>query len=245
MGVMQRYFPAEFLTESPSIILFSKQRMLIDWTSLALGRHCRLAVEERNDIDVLHTRLTSEKSSVVLMEWCPKGDTLAHIVRLREKCADVGILLLCSPENCAGRVAAYSAGADICLPLPIAAEELLVVVMTLAQRLKRIEAVLPTFSSGLSLCLKSGELRYGEKTLCLHRPELDFMQALAEAPRHFLSNEALLERLRYPNDIYGKRRLEVMLSRFRQRLKPLLAENNAISAGRGKGYGLTIPINIL
>ncbi len=255
MTAAQRYLPSLPLTSalnSKRVVLLSRNETACSMVEQALKGQYQLFSGDVKKAPNLHdvaSELIKDSGAVLAILVHEVGDdSLECIGVLRQRYPWLGVLALCMPNDITERLAAYVAGADVCLALPIAEAELCAVTATLIRRLgipERNEQQ-DAARQALFLNVERGELCYQGKTLPLHRPELDFLQALARAPGNFLSSEQILEILgHHDDDFYGKKRVQVMLSRLRGRIEKQLANLDVVSAIRGKGYSLNTPLAVV
>ena len=114
-------------------------------------------------------------------------DSLECIGVLRQRYPWLGVLALCMPNDITERLAAYVAGADVCLALPIAEAELCAVTATLIRRLgipERNEQQ-DAARQALFLNVERGELCYQGKTLPLASSRVGFFTSLGARARKF------------------------------------------------------------
>ncbi|SEJ25176.1 DNA-binding response regulator, OmpR family, contains REC and winged-helix (wHTH) domain [Pseudomonas linyingensis] len=207
----------------------------------ALARH-GYSVAGGGTADALYELPAGTHFDIALVDQeLPGEDTLSLMARLRQIQPDIGIALLSARHNLDDRIAAYRHGADLSLGKPAEPAELCAALDALGRRLKVNPAA---GGGGLTLELASCLLHVPGGSLSLRRQEVEVLYALALAPGNFLESWQLLERLGKPLDIYGKAQLEVLISRLRSRLKSLPPGSNPIRAERGRGYRLTLAMQV-
>jgi DNA-binding response OmpR family regulator len=185
---------------------------------------------------------------VVLGDDLPGELGPAACARLRRSDAHLGLVLLGTGEGREPRIAARSAGADAYLPLPLDAQELLLVVSRLHERTEaqRLEARraggLPgrpqTSSAAWSLDLRAGQLvaPNGLRKRVSHSERL-LLGALAGEPQP-RSHVELAAVLGLSADGMDKHRLEVIVSRLRSGVQRETGLALPLAAVRGLGYEL-------
>lgn len=255
MTAAQRYLPSlslKLALNPKRVVLLSRNEETGSIIEHALKSQyqlfCADAKKALNLHDVASEIITEQGAVLAIVVHETGDDVLQCVATLRQRYPWLGVLVLCAGDDINARLDAYVAGADLCLALPLANEELCIVTATLIRRLRIPETGLLQEVSCHALCLnlERGELCYQGKTLPLHRPELDFLHALILAPDNFLSNEHILKVLGHDDDdFYGKKRVHVMLSRLRGRVEKQWANLSLVSATRGKGYSLAQPLSIL
>lgn len=171
----------------------------------------------------------------------PGEDGLSLVKRIRASHPQVGIILATARASVQDRVDGYAHGADVYLPKPVAAQELLAVVRNLGQRIERqqggvaVGVVLHT-----SRMLVKGPL--GQTGLT--QSEVVLLGALARAVDRQLEHWQVAQHLSEGQEI-SKDNLEVRLGRLRKKLVACGAEMPAIKVIRGKGYKLCSPLEVL
>lgn len=169
----------------------------------------------------------------------PGEDGLSLARRLRAAEPDVGIIMLTARDRLHERVQGYADGADVYLAKPIEVEELDAVIRALGRRLR------PPASRGLRLDRERLQLLGPGGTVRLSAAECDLLIGLARAPERSLESWQLIELLGKPVAQYRKSSLEVHLVRLRAKLAEAGALGESIVALRGRGYRLTLPIDVL
>lgn len=207
----------------------------------ALSRH-GYSVAGGDSADALYESPAGTHFDIALVDrHLPGEDAFDLSARLRQTRPDIGIVMLSASHSLDDRVAGYRHGADLCLGKPTAAVELCAALDALARRLI---VGPPAAGDALVLELAGGLLHTPQGPLSLRRQEVEALSGLALAPGNFLESWQLLERLGKPLDLYGKAQLEVLISRLRSRLKALQPEGNPIRAERGRGYRLTLALQV-
>lgn len=174
----------------------------------------------------------------------PGEDGFSLAARLRNAQPDMGIVILSAYHSLDEKVTGYRQGADIYLAKPIAIEELCAAIDALARRIA-LKTIQPVQDEPYFLDLKAHLLRTPSGVLELRYQEVDILCALALAPERSLESNQLLQKLHKTQDAYGKAQLEVMISRLRSRLREYFPEQNPIRAERGRGYRLSIELQII
>lgn len=233
--------PATAHSPTLRVLVLEADRTQRETLSENLARH-GYSVACGDAAEALYELPAAPHFDIALVDQQLQGEeTLSLVARLRQIQPDVGIVLLSARYSLDDRIAAYQQGADLCLGKPAVPAELCAALDSLGRRLK-VNA--PPPGAGLTLELASCLLHAAEGSLRLRRQEVEALYALALAPGNFLESWQLLERLGKPLDVYGKAQLEVLISRLRSRLKTLHSGSNPIRAERGKGYRLTLALQV-
>lgn len=175
---------------------------------------------------------------VVLDIGLPGEDGLSIAARLRAKHPMLGIVMLSARTMLEDRIAGHSLGADNYLCKPVEMEELIAVVGARARAVERAAGVESLW-------------HFSPRKLTLHSPEglrLDLTNAenqvlatLLAAPGQQTSRHALIRALGGNPDDYDIRRLEVTISRLRQKIRGLCPDANPVRALRNQGYAFVDP----
>jgi len=167
--------------------------------------------------------------------------------RLRESLPQTGIVICTGRTSLIDRIAGYKqGGADFYLTKPVSPDELVLVIESLARRLKKSAA-----SDSWSLSLRDRTLQGSlpHQKLQLTSREKTLLVALMQAKDNSLDSGVLC-------DLFGdedsdrsisKNALEELLARLRKKFKTVRAEGSepAIKSVWGKGYQLCILVNFI
>lgn len=170
----------------------------------------------------------------------PGMDGITLSKRLRSLNPRLGIIMLTMHKDLHRKLQSYEAGADLFLIKPVPSAELLAAIQSLVNRLKPID------------CHESLALRFDpikQKLTLEEKPsealsfkETKILQALLRANQQQLEYWEILELLDLDLDNKGRKQLEVIMSRFRQKLVRASGLPDCLVAVRGKGYRLTLEV---
>lgn len=168
----------------------------------------------------------------------PYEDGYSIAKRLRETYPNIGIVMLSARVRSVDRTEGYRSGADVYLTKPLHTQELIAVIEGLAR--KFVVRELPKYTLERNKKLLSCPQG---KFCSLTSVESSLFELLALSPQRTAHKEFLADQIsqRLGREITPQA-LAVYLSRLRIKCKEDLALNNPITADRGIGYSLTIPL---
>lgn len=167
---------------------------------------------------LLDNWLAQNRCDVLLLDLTLPGEDGLSIAQRLSTRHDFRIIMFTSRIMSDERVAGFEAGADVYLNKPVNFAELVAVITRLTKRLYLDstittqpfwQLVLPLFS----LISPSG------KQIKLTTNESHFLTFLAETPNNYLTREGLEQKLWKMSNSHTARRLEVLVSRLRQKLQ--------------------------
>lgn len=198
-------------------------------------QHHDMQVESFDDGQKLGAWLQHNRCDVILLDVnLPDEDGLSIAKRLSSR-TDFRIVMLTARVLDEDRIAGFNAGADVYLPKPVVLNELIAVIRRLTQRLPQAVSSFWKLNSKKSLLLSPDGIE-----LKLTTSEVNFLKLLSNASEHYLTRDELEQKLWGVKDVYIARRLDVLVSRLRQKLAPF--EKEFIQTYWREGYGLTIEI---
>ncbi|WP_198401094.1 response regulator transcription factor [Thiomicrospira microaerophila] len=174
------------------------------------------------------------------------GITLAQ--RLRAIYPAIGIIMLTMHQDLDKKLQSYEAGADIFLSKPIAAEELIATIGSLTKRLRPSTEAEPDITPILlanrlrfdpvkqKIWLRDGTVE------ALSLKEAKILNQFRMAKNQQLEYWELLETNQLDFDTKGRKQLEVIMSRLRQKLVRISERMDCLIALRGVGYKLTLEL---
>lgn len=169
----------------------------------------------------------------------PGEDGISLTRRIRAAQPGAAIVMTTVRTGLDQRIAGYDSGADIYLPKPVAAGELIACLEALARRL------IVRRPATLALTLTTRQLSGYRSSVILQPGECHVLAALARASQRTLERWQL-EQL-YGIDIEGPSRavLDVRVSRLRRKLQDVGADAKSLRAIPGLGYQLCQHIALL
>lgn len=175
----------------------------------------------------------------------PGADGFSLTRRFRASHPLAGIIMVTARNTLGDKLEGYEVGTDMYLSKPVAPEELVAAVNTVARRLQA-QSTQGHGQTGMSLqldsrrCVLTGPL--GNSTLV--SAEATVLTALARAPGQSLEVWQLLELLGLDLDSYAKATFEVRLARLRKKLVQVGAEKSSLRAIGRSIYQLTVTLQI-
>ncbi len=176
--------------------------------------------------------LKKNQCDLVLLDLnLPDGDGLMIAKNLSHR-SDLRIVILTARVMTVDRIAGFEAGADAYLQKPVDLGELIAVMKRLLQRLPTPTQKWQLKTEMTQIVLPNGEV------IKLTSNENRFLQLLKNAPEQFLTRNELENGLWGLSDLHTTRRLEVLISRLRQKLDYKLIQTNW-----GGGYSLNASLD--
>ncbi|WP_353431453.1 response regulator transcription factor [Polynucleobacter sp. MWH-UH23A] len=206
----------------------------------------KFIVYEVNNGIALNDLLLRESVDLVILDLNLPGQSGFVIAKsIRHQYPQMGIVMLTARTGLIDRINSYESGADIYLPKPTPALELLAAINSLTRRFAENDLenwILHSHSSQLSP-------PHGANRINLIAAESTLLKALAQAPNRSLESETICEILseQLAAEQMTKRSLENVISRLRKKLQPILVgqERRIIHSIWGTGYQLCLPIIVV
>lgn len=176
---------------------------------------------------------------VILDIGLPGEDGLSIAMRLRAARPTLGIVMLTARTMLEDRIAGHRLGADNYLCKPVEMEELVAVVGARARSADSaaVQEAFWTFNAKeLSLQAPTGE------RLPLTHTEYQILATLIATPGQQACRADLIRALGGNPDDYDIRRLEVAISRLRQKIRAICPNANPVRALRNQGYAFVAPV---
>ncbi len=206
-------------------------------TGLTLfGHNVRAAA----DGAALDSALAESAADIVILDLgLPVEDGLSIALRLRQQARRCGIIMLTARGKLDDRILGLSSGADLYFVKPVDIRELDAAIRSLARR----------------LCLdRSRAWRFDRQTANLVTPrgasiplsaqESILVGVLLESAGNNVSRQEIFTALRQPDDFYGDRRLETLISRLRAKVRAADPESTLpIRARHSLGYAFLAEVN--
>ena len=174
----------------------------------------------------------------------PGENGLSIAKRLRAAYPLVGIIMVTARTALQDRVQSYDSGADLFLPKPFDAKELVSIVRSFEMRMKRSDNAL--HGQDYVLHTESFTLRTPEgNSVALTDSDVHILQLLGRAKDQQLEHWQLAEQLGLDIDNEKtKANLEVRITRLRKKIATD-ASQSIIHPIRGVGYKLCIPLKVI
>ena len=237
---------------SPEILLIDDDRRLADMVGRYLGQ-AGFAVQHQGTAREGLETLGRQVPGLVLLDlMLPDGDGLDVCRQIRQMtgaAATVPVLMLTARGETTDRIVGLEIGADDYLPKPFEPRELVARVQTVLRRFRAASSgggadsagVHPEDASVLRFeglvidPVRRSVLRHDEE-VALTGTEYELLLMLAREPGRVFSRDDILGRLRgHEVDLYS-RAVDIVVSRLRRKLEPLVA----IKTLRNVGYALAL-----
>jgi two-component system OmpR family response regulator len=203
-------------------------------------------VDTATDALELRSALSKNSYDLVFLDLnLPGEDGLSCCRWLRSVYPDIGVVMLTARVMGGERAEGYSAGADIYLTKPTRAEEVLSATSNLMRRIQR--AKVPVHSDHCTWTLNTSDLYLvspNAEAISLTAKECAVLKRLAQVSGvcgYVDILDALLVDSAKPSE---KAKLEVIISRLRQKLNRLHTKGMEIRTVVGSGYRLMTPLLI-
>jgi DNA-binding response OmpR family regulator len=203
-------------------------------------------VRQVNNGSSLDELLMYEPIKIIVLDLNLPGQNGLEIAkRIRSSFPNMGIIMLTARTGLVDRIKSYDNGADIYLPKPTPALELLAAIKSLERRLG--EAEQPELWS-LEPVRRHLTAPGAAQSIALTAIEVYLLLALASAPNHSLDFESIQELLKKKYDFkeLTKRALENVISRLRKKISHAVGDDKVrcIQSVWGAGYQLCLPIAV-
>lgn len=177
------------------------------------------------------TTLRANQTDLVILDLgLPDMDGLAVLRSLRQRHAQLPVIILTARDKTTDKISGLDAGADDYLPKPFEISELLARLRVMERRLGTANSSLITVG-GVSLDTSSLALTVADQPLTLSRRELMVLKILMEGAGRIQSKQQLESRLYEWGDEVASNTIEVHVHHLRKKLP-----ENFIKTIRGVGY---------
>ncbi|CAN1523855.1 OmpR Response regulators consisting of a CheY-like receiver domain and a winged-helix DNA-binding domain [Methylophilaceae bacterium] len=206
-----------------------------------------MTVFEANSSVTLDELLMHKPVDLLILDLNLPGQNGFEIaVRIRQTIPNIGIIMLTARTAQKDRVKGYESGADIYLPKPTSAPELLAAVVSLHRRLHDQKNQSKwTLDVMQRLLIPRDDL----EVIPLTAIECLLIMTLTNAPNHSLDTDEICEIISQKNhgELVTKRALENIISRLRKKIAATVSEPKlqSIRSIWGLGYEICLPIAII
>lgn len=192
-----------------------------------------------NGADAYDYAVSGDYDGIILDVMLPRRDGLEVLSALRAAGSRTPVLLLTARTLVEDRIAGLDAGADDYLPKPFDMGELLARIRAMLRRREEFHPDLLRFGD-LTLNMRSGELRAGERSLVLPRQEYRLMEQLMLHHQTCQTSEELLVRAWGYDAETDINSVWLYISYLRKRLAAV-GSRAVIVSRRSVGYRLEMP----
>jgi two-component system, OmpR family, response regulator len=187
-------------------------------------------------------RLAAENFDAVILDvMLPEMDGFEACRRIRQA-SDIPVLMLTARGDVTDRVVGLELGADDYLPKPFEPRELAARLQTILRRRSAVTAEAPVPAptttlrfEGLLIDPQRREVQRQGERVELTGTEFELLSMLAQHPGHVFTRDEILNRLRGRDAELFTRAVDILVSRLRRKLEPLLC----IKTLRNTGYTFT------
>jgi OmpR family response regulator RpaB len=180
---------------------------------------------------------TDQYELVILDVMLPEQDGFEVCKQIR-KTSDIPIVMLTARGDVMDRIVGLEIGADDYLAKPFEPRELLVRIQSILKRAKKAtSSVEPTESTtrnfgGLTIELSSMQVFINGDEVSLSSMEYELLMLLSGSPQTLFSRDDILNELKGIDAELFSRSVDILVSRLRQKMKPL----ELIKTVRSRGY---------
>jgi len=198
-----------------------------------------MKVTEAEDPYIGLSLLTQKSFDLIILDLTLPGmDGLEVIPKIRE-ISNIPIIISSARDDITDKVIGMERGADDYMPKPYDPRELVSRIKTILRRTTVIEEKAPKEEALFVANEKAREIRFKGKSLELTAAEYDILGMLLEQKNGSVSREQLLYESEHIDDDSSIKNIDVIISRIRQKIAKIDAENIYIKPIRGVGYLLT------
>ncbi|WFE67810.1 response regulator transcription factor [Thiomicrospira sp. R3] len=224
-----------------NILLVEDQLIISDSLVIILeSKHYRVTAYDSAEAFLASESPINPFQLAILDISLPGIDGITLSKRLRAMNPNLGIIMLTMHKDLDRKLQSYEAGADLFLTKPVAAAELLAAIQSLA---KRLQTEQPADNLSFDPIKQKVQLNSGVSEALSYK-EARILRALVETEHQQLEYWELLELNNLDFDGKGRKQLEVIMSRLRQKLTRISAKPDCLLAVRKIGYKLTLGIKI-
>ncbi|MGS2717283.1 response regulator transcription factor [Eionea flava] len=182
-----------------------------------------------------YQQLQSQTYELVILDvMLPEQDGFEVCKQIR-KSSDIPIVMLTARGDVMDRIVGLEIGADDYLAKPFEPRELLARIQTILKRTQKVSKAssLSTLQYG-DLCIEqsSMDVTINGDAILLSAMEYQLLVLFASSPHVLLSRDDILHALKGVDTELFSRSVDILVSRLRQKLKPL----QVIKTVRGRGY---------
>ncbi len=183
--------------------------------------------------------LTQHKFDLIILDLTLPGmDGLEVIPKIRD-ITNIPIIISSARDDITDKVIGMERGADDYMPKPYDPRELVTRIKTILRRTYGAEDKVPEKEELFVLDTNAREIRFKGKSLELTAAEFDVLGMLLQHKNGSVSREQLLYESEHIDDDSSIKNIDVIISRIRQKIAKIDADNVYIKPIRGVGYLLT------
>jgi OmpR family response regulator RpaB len=215
-----------------SILLIDDDERLAELLSQYFTRHNLRLTSALRPSDGLAALQNGSFDLVILDIMLPEMDGFEVCKAIRKQ-NDIPIIMLTARGEVMDRVVGLELGADDYLPKPFEPRELVARIQNILKRARHLPTSKQTFAYGeLTLDTHLRRASIAGKTVSLSTMEYQLLELFARSPGKIFSRDEILNALKGVDADIFSRSVDILVSRVRQKLKPL----DVIKTVRGTGY---------
>ncbi len=182
--------------------------------------------------------LTQYKFDLIILDLTLPGmDGLEVITKIRKE-SNIPIIISSARDDITDKVIGMERGADDYMPKPYDPRELVTRIKTILRRTTYVEKI-EKKEELFIIDSKARAILFKEKSLELTAAEYDILNMLIQNKNGSVSREQLLYESTHIDDDSSIKNIDVIISRIRQKIAKIDADNIYIKPIRGVGYLLT------
>lgn len=183
--------------------------------------------------------LTQHAFDLIILDLTLPGmDGLEVIPKIREV-TNIPIIISSARDDITDKVIGLERGADDYMPKPYDPRELVTRIKTILRRTASVDEKTEKKEELFVIDDKAREIRFKGASLELTAAEYDILQMLIQHKNGSVSREQLLYESEHIDDDSSIKNIDVIISRIRQKIAKIDADNIYIKPIRGVGYLLT------
>ena len=216
----------------PHILLIDDDEKLADLLRQYFQKHQLSLASATRPSEGLKKISDTSFDLVILDIMLPEMDGFEVCKHIR-KHSDIPIIMLTARGEVMDRVVGLELGADDYLPKPFEPRELIVRIQNI---LKRVQQPPPSkdtlFFGDLTIDIRLRQASISDVDLSLSTMEYQLLALFAQSPGQTFTRDEILNHLKGIDSEILSRSVDILVSRLRQKLKPL----EIIKTVRGSGY---------
>ncbi len=219
-----------------TILLIDDDERLAEPLKIFLGQYDFQLISQTHPIEALDFLYNNPVALIILDIMLPEIDGFETCRRIRQF-LDTPIIMLTARGDVMDRVVGLELGADDYMPKPFEPRELVARIQNVLKRLNPVRTNREVLQfKGLVIDQQIQQVTLDNRVLELTSAEYRLLALLANEPHKIFSRDVIMNEMSgIDADLYS-RAVDILVSRLRQKLKPL----DAIKTIRSRGYQFTM-----
>jgi DNA-binding response OmpR family regulator len=195
----------------------------------------------------LRAELAGRRPDLIVLDLnMPEEDGLSIIRFLKEKFADLPVIMLTATASPIDRIVGLELGADDYIAKPVELRELVARIRSVLRRTVVVAAPAPAAAEDTRRITRLGQYQLDMESRVLTAPggeeqvlmtsEFNLLKAFIDHPNRVLSRERLLDLANARDPDAFDRAIDVRITRIRKKIEPDPARPKIIRTVRGAGY---------